>query len=308
MFEVKPYPEFSWSMSRHKTFFTCRRKYAYQYYVSHNGWRFDAPPSAQEAYFLKKLSNLPMYVGDVLHQVIHTLITNYRGKPLPPLANIEKHVRDKLNQAYRYSQNQQLWHQKPKDVPLLRELVYGETPEASAISDITARLQACLEHLYQSTSFQDIMQGKHIHLYESEQFHSFRLNDIKVFVVMDVLYENEARDIWTITDWKTGKETEEDRNQLALYAMYLHDTYHIPHNKIEIRNEYLATGCSRTHAVEVEDLDQVHDMMLLSVGQMLQYVEDVERNKPIDLSLFEKQEHPQKCASCNFLKICQLSP
>ncbi|MBM7551972.1 hypothetical protein [Thalassobacillus pellis] len=29
MFEVKPYPELSWSISRHKTLMECPRKYGY---------------------------------------------------------------------------------------------------------------------------------------------------------------------------------------------------------------------------------------------------------------------------------------
>lgn len=38
MFEIKKFPEFSWSFSRHKTLMDCSRKYGYEYYVAHNGW------------------------------------------------------------------------------------------------------------------------------------------------------------------------------------------------------------------------------------------------------------------------------
>ncbi|MFD3448896.1 PD-(D/E)XK nuclease family protein, partial [Microbacteriaceae bacterium 4G12] len=245
MFEVKPYPEFSWSMSRHKTFFECKRKYAYQYYVSHNGWRYDAPMSAQQAYFLKKLSNLPMYLGDMLHQSIHTLLSYYRDKELPPLETVEKHIRHQLNQAYKYSADKQLWHKKPKELPLLREFVYGEGISREAIDGAIVRLQQCLHHLYNSSSFLEAIGGKYIHLYESEQFHTFRFNDIKIYIVMDLLYQDENRDKWVIVDWKTGKEATEDRNQLALYSLYLHETHHISHPKIEIRNEYLENGEQR---------------------------------------------------------------
>ena len=46
--------DFSWSVSRHDSFSTCRRKYFYSYYASN-----DDP----EIYRLKKLSALPMWAG-----------------------------------------------------------------------------------------------------------------------------------------------------------------------------------------------------------------------------------------------------
>jgi CRISPR/Cas system-associated exonuclease Cas4 (RecB family) len=305
MFEVKPYPEFSWSMSRHKTFFECKRKYAYQYYVSHNGWLYDSPISSQEAYFLKKLSNLPMYLGDLLHKAINILILQYRFKELPSLKNIEHYIRHNLNQAYKYSSNKQLWHQKPKDIPLLRELIYGEDIHKETIDGTVHRLNQCLGQLYRNTSFQDIIHRKNMRLYESEQFHTFRFNEVKVFIVMDLLFKDEENDKWIIVDWKTGKESKEDHNQLALYSLYLHEKYSIPHDKIEVRNEYLTSGEQRVHTIQTNNLDQVNEVMLMSISQMLQYVEDVEQNRPVALQQFEKSENPAKCAKCNFRKICE---
>ncbi|MFX3623502.1 MAG: PD-(D/E)XK nuclease family protein [Ectobacillus sp.] len=304
MFEARPFPEFSWSISRHKTFFECKRKYAYQYYVSHNGWRFDSPLSAQEAYFYKKLSNLPMYLGDMLHQAIYQLLSHYRFKELPPIEAVEKYIRDNLNTAYKYSQQRQLWHQKPKAIPLLRELVYGEAVEKSKIADLTERLRQSLEALYENESFQKAMFAQNIYLYEAEQFHSFRLHDIKVYIVMDLLYKDENVGRWFIIDWKTGRESKEDRNQLALYSLYLHEKYHIHHEKIEIRNEYLASKTQHISTISTADLERANEIMLLSVNQMLQYVADVEQNQPVDLKYFEKSEHPLKCANCHFQRIC----
>ena len=50
--------EFSWSLSRHDTFSTCRRRYFYSYYVA---------PDDPEIQRLKKLSALPMWAGSVVH-------------------------------------------------------------------------------------------------------------------------------------------------------------------------------------------------------------------------------------------------
>jgi len=51
--------EFSWSVSRHDTFASCKRRYFYSYYASE-----DDP----EIRRLKKLSALPRWAGTVVHE------------------------------------------------------------------------------------------------------------------------------------------------------------------------------------------------------------------------------------------------
>jgi hypothetical protein len=57
--------EFSWSVSRHDTFNSCRRKYFYSYYLA---------PDDPEIHRLKKLSALPMWAGSVVHEIIEGLL------------------------------------------------------------------------------------------------------------------------------------------------------------------------------------------------------------------------------------------
>lgn len=51
-FEIRPYPEFSWSISRARLLRQCPRAYFYHYYLKHNGWLRDAPEQARLAYRL----------------------------------------------------------------------------------------------------------------------------------------------------------------------------------------------------------------------------------------------------------------
>ena len=68
MFEITPYPAFSWSFSRHKTLANCARKYGYDYYFSHNG-----EPFHQHVYRLKKLQSMPILFGQIVHNIIRTI-------------------------------------------------------------------------------------------------------------------------------------------------------------------------------------------------------------------------------------------
>ena len=57
--------EFSWSVSRHDTFASCKRRYFYSYYASE-----DDP----EIRRLKKLSALPLWAGSVVHETIEAFL------------------------------------------------------------------------------------------------------------------------------------------------------------------------------------------------------------------------------------------
>ena len=68
-FEIRPHPDFSWSQSRRSTFRECPRKYYWQYYGSHNGWLDEATDEARRAWRLKKITNLYMVLGTIVHEL-----------------------------------------------------------------------------------------------------------------------------------------------------------------------------------------------------------------------------------------------
>ena len=51
-FEIKPYPDFSWSMSRQRKLDRCPRAFYCSYYLAWNGWLDDAPAASRMAYRL----------------------------------------------------------------------------------------------------------------------------------------------------------------------------------------------------------------------------------------------------------------
>jgi ATP-dependent helicase/DNAse subunit B len=65
---------FSWSVSRHDAFSTCERKYYYSYYAS-----VEDP----EIKRLKKLSALPLWAGNVVHQTIENFLKTNDRTPSP---------------------------------------------------------------------------------------------------------------------------------------------------------------------------------------------------------------------------------
>jgi hypothetical protein len=66
--------EFSWSVSRHDSFQTCRRRYFYAYYASQED---------PEIHRLKRLSALPLWAGSVVHETIEGLLKTRETLPSP---------------------------------------------------------------------------------------------------------------------------------------------------------------------------------------------------------------------------------
>jgi hypothetical protein len=306
MIQRKPYPEFSWSLSRHKTLMDCSRKYGLNYYTSHNGWFQDSADIARQAYRLKNITNLPILFGEAIHEMIDELVKNYlKTGYMPPENQLVDFVRNKLNNAFINSlKNQDQWMLRPKHIKILHEIYYYGGLQEEQIQDIQARLEVCIRNFLNSKTFTDIKSKREMQLIEAEQFRTMEINGVKVYVVIDFLYRDIIDDKWIIVDWKTGKESDEDRNQLAFYALYLKDKFKVPVEKIEIRNEYLLTGNCQTYSLTDFDLESAIERIQMSLLEMGKYLIDEEENKPVEIDYFPKTTYENKCMRCNYLEMC----
>jgi len=97
---VEPFiNEFSWSYSRHKNFTACKRKYYYLYYGSWGGWESGADKKVRKLYQLKKMTNLPMLVGDVVHRTINHSLGRLSTGTEFPIEEAKERVIDQLTTA-----------------------------------------------------------------------------------------------------------------------------------------------------------------------------------------------------------------
>lgn len=285
----------------------CSRKYAYQYYVSHNGWFRDSSELAKDAYRLKKITNLPILFGEIVHTIIETVIKNYQQSSyIPDEETLVQYLRNQLNGAFIDSlKNKEAWYERPKHYKMLHEIYYEGKLEEEAIQEIKERISVCISNFLKSKSFTDLISKKEMQVVQSEEFRTIKLLGVKVYIVIDFLYKDIKEGKWIIVDWKTGKESIEDRNQLALYALYLKETFNVPLEKIEIRNEYLLTGHCQSYSLNELDLKHVLERMEMSLLEMGKYIKDEDTNEPIDLEFFTKTEHTNRCSRCNYKQLCE---
>ncbi|MBH0230423.1 PD-(D/E)XK nuclease family protein [Halobacillus yeomjeoni] len=309
MFEVKPYPELSWSLSRHKTMLTCLRKYAYDYYVSHNGWLKNADSLARQTYRLKKMTNLEMHFGSVVHDLIYQIIQRViRNQKVPSQEEVIDEIRHHLNRGFVESiKKEHLWNNRPKHYTMLHEIYYSQSNQLpdSKVEKINVRLNAAVENFFKSKTYIEVSKQDEMEFIDSESFRHMKADDVKIFVVMDLVYKDLQNNRWVIVDWKTGKKSEEDRHQLALYALYLKQKYNIQSiEDIIIRNEYLVEGTHVEYQLTEQDLINVQHLYQISMEEMKKYLADEKKNEPLPIHEFPMQEKPHICARCNYQELC----
>ena len=308
MFEVKEFPDFSWSLTRHKVVLDCQRKYGYDYYVSHNGWlKYNVAPIAQHAYRLKKLQHLPMFFGKIVHELIEETIKEIMYTHTLPSANsLVERARKMLNDAYITSKYQyDTWAAKPNKHNMFFDIYYHGELDKEAVSIYQGRLASIFENFLNSHTVQELMtKGQQLDIKQPEQFRYIMIDDVKVFLVMDLLYQDVETGQWVIVDWKTGKSSEADRQQLALYAYYLQEKMDVPLEDILVRNEYLLANNHVETTLELFDIENLLYIFSQSTQYMKQFQADVLTNEPYELEAFARTEFVEKCDKCNYKEIC----
>ncbi|GAA4880285.1 hypothetical protein GCM10023310_70590 [Paenibacillus vulneris] len=304
-YEVRTYPEWSWSTSRAKIFKECKRQYYYHYYGSHNGWLDDATEEQRMAYRLKNLTNLYMIFGESLHFIAESSINQWRLlKDFPNRDDIVLSCRKNLNDAFIASQSRSKWLNRPKKSIMLHEIYYNGKLPQKRTEAIKERLEPCIDNLLASKTIHDITQVEDSSILEVEQLNTFNMLDDKLYVKMDLLYRNESGK-FIITDWKTGKPDEDNKFQALFYVLYLKDQF--PNLKIEdvvIRLEYLMFG----ECIEIEPTEEMlrwtKQEVVNSIEEMRLYVSDDNLNKPFHKDAFEPEPSKMACSGCNYRELC----
>ncbi len=300
----REYPEWSWSLSRARTFEECRRRYYYHYYSAHNGWEAGAPAPARLAYRLKQLTNLYFVLGDALHRVARLAVESARsGGEAPTVARLEQAVRDRLNHAYRSSRDRDGFIRAPNRVVMLHDFYYGRGPSRSTIERVRARIAPGVANLLGSESFRAVTRPPLVPLLECEAGSSFDYSGLKVYAVPDLLYVDTSGHV-VVVDWKSGEEDESHPEQLALYALYAHRAYGYSPARIVGRLEYLTTGHGQEVALGAADLERAEALIARSSRAMQEYLADSARNVPLPRERFALAGDRTGCGWCNFYELC----
>jgi CRISPR/Cas system-associated exonuclease Cas4 (RecB family) len=303
-FEVRKYPEKSWSISKMKVIEGCYREYYYTYYGSHNGWLKDSTNEQKIAWRLKKLTNIWMMFGDKLHQIISQNLREH-NKNIDS-DKLKEYIRNKLNLGvkqsiinYRTGQ----WDEYPKG-EMLQEYYYGAKLDPKNILEIKNRIEMCSENFIKTNTYLDLI-NTDSKLLEADEgtFDYILINGVKVYALIDTLYIDSEGN-YIIVDWKTGRFSEYDREQLLVYAIYVMQRYGVPLDRIRGRIEYLAIGEKYDYSFSEQEIEQINLRIINDLRVIDNFLDNPEINKPKDKEVFRRCDDLKKCAKCKYRKIC----
>jgi CRISPR/Cas system-associated exonuclease Cas4 (RecB family) len=142
---------------------------------------------------------------------------------------------------------------------------------------------------------------------EVEDFSSFKLNDTKIWAVLDCSFRTDNGGI-TIIDWKTGRSLSEDVSmQLSCYAMYAMQKWGVDPEKVKLIEYNLLANQGVEFVIGRDKIENTKTYIAGSIAGMQSLLVDVSENVPKDEEAFLKVEDERVRTDCNFRKVCDLS-
>ena len=287
---------FSWSVSRHDTFASCRRRYFYSYY---------AAAEDPEIHRLKKLSALPMWAGNVVHGAIETFLKTRDALPAPEEqdAMIRATVHGDMLASWRESEAGASGEAGAPGFRLFEheyETPVDQEDKRLVVNTVMRSLRA----FFRSDTLREVLAVGRANWLTVEDLVSFEVGDAAVFLRMDLAYRAPDGRV-VIVDWKTGRgEGRFSEVQLAGYALYAaRQGWVQAPEEIETELAYLALPRYVRRRVDGRKLEGARAFIEKSARNMKALLLDPAANLA-RLEDFPMIDRPRVCRRCNFRRLC----
>jgi CRISPR/Cas system-associated exonuclease Cas4 (RecB family) len=282
--------EFSWSVSRHDCFDSCRRRYFYSYY---------AAPDDPEIERLKRLSALPMWAGSVVHETIEKVLREFDRMP-------SETEQEALVRAAVHSQMLSEWKESEAGSPRFRlfehEYAVPVDPEDKKIA--VGTVMRSLRNFFRSETLRQAFAAGRERWLTVEDLLSFKVGETSVFLRMDLAYRQRDGKV-VIVDWKTGRrEGRFNEVQLAGYALCAAEQGWVQEpEQIETELAYLVIPRYVRRSVDRRKIDHARRFIAKSAGNMKALLLDPLLNQA-RLEDFPMVDRPRLCRRCNYRRLC----
>lgn len=296
---------YAWSESRVKTMRECPWRYYLTYFQSWEGWLPSAPQEKQRAYMLKNMTNMPMWVGSIVHDVIEDIINI--GRQTGKWRTLEQAQHDGV-QSLRRGWKQSIekrWQHSPKRNINLAEHFYQEEMKQNDLDAFKQKVLKSIKAFYDIPLFKILKNLAKDDWLTLEDFQRFTLNtgeEVTVKIDCGFKYDRKVY----LLDWKTGRVNDSVIDQLTTYAMYaLKQGWAKKPEEIVIIPVYLMAysdiGEKATPHLEVtmKHMERQAGIVRREYGLLTKAFE--ERDNP---SHFERTENEHACSRCFFRDMC----
>ena len=278
-----------WSVSRYSLFETCKRQYYYNYYA-----KFDPEYPSKKILALKKMTSIPLEVGNIVHDVNKTLLERFQITPRA------------IDQARFYDYAEKLTR-KYVQAKTFQEVYYGRMKSIDA-GAVFEKVRISLANLLNSNRLTWLMDcaipQKDEWLIEPPGYGETRIGGMKAYCKVDFLFP--VNDRIFIMDWKTGKpDPKKHRRQMVGYAAWA--AYHFERDAAAISPivAYLHPDYEEIHiTVSSSDMEAFARQIRKETALMQEFCQDVQKNIPKDKKLFTPVKS-KLCHYCNFKALCR---
>ena len=285
-------PQLGWSATRSATFGSCLRRYFFQYYG-----RFDEELPPERILQLRRLSSVPMTVGEAVHEVAAALLRRLLQSSEPiDRERFERHVIQTISALLARSE--------------LMEVHYGDRP-APGSDELLEPVMACLEQLLASERYRwlvEVLAGDPRYLIEPPGYGEARLQGMKIYAKVDCLIEAEGEML--ILDWKSGRQDPiRHRRQLLAYAAWAEDHLQQPAERIRCLAAYLQPAYEEIETRPTSaDLRELASEVAAEIARMESLCREPERNIPLAKEAFPLTDDLATCRHCQFRELCDRHP
>lgn len=297
--------DFTWSKSRHDRFEECRRAYWYAYYASWGGWEAPAGSPERELYVLKKLSSRWQWAGSLVHEALKGMLSRARRTgEVRPLDELLAGTRQRARARWAASREKGYWRE-PSPSGGLVEHEYGEpVPDQEWKRIWDEVVEGSLRAFYRSEVLDRIRAVPGDRWLAVDELDHWLFEGTKIWVAVDFAYLD-ADGLVNLLDWKTGREREVDRVQMAVYALYAGEKWKAPPQRVRAGLVYLgAEGAPRVEVASDGDaLEACRAGIRGSIGAMRELLDDPARNRG-SVGRFPQREEREACARCPFRRPC----
>ncbi|MGD9561789.1 MAG: PD-(D/E)XK nuclease family protein [Pyrinomonadaceae bacterium] len=279
-----------WSYTRYSTFQSCKRQYYFEKYA-----KYDLDHDLFKINMLKKLTTVPLEVGDTSHKLIKTLLD--RLKRSSEEISVER-FRD-----YARREASTLFQSRT-----FEDIYYGRSDEIDFETEIFEPVWKGMENFLQSDRlkwlFEEALVYKDDWIIEPRGYGEFRIDGLKAYCRVDFLFP--IGDELHIIDWKTGKQDYQKHSmQLRGYAYWANFHLKKDYPLIETTIAHLLPEYKEiTARLNEYDIEAFADTVREQTDEMYLYCADTELNVPLPKEEFTMTEHLNFCKTCKFRELC----
>jgi len=293
--------DFTWSVSRHGVFESCRRKYWLNHYAFWDGWLDDCDARTRELYIQKKLTTRAMWLGSKVHDAAeYALKTFQKSRFVGPDELVDKTIRKA--QADIDASKHERFRVNPKRYPGFQEHYYGAGDPEGGFSEVLTEIERQVRTLYENPIFKRILQVPE-RIRQIEVLNQMQLGGVPVWVKLDVLMEDGHGGL-VIVDWKTGRSHDEEKvqDQLGVYGLYARRDLGV--QQIKAVHVDLRSNQFSTHQVDEAQLQKSEAFVQESAAAMLELLTEPAENQGREADFDMLPEGSKACSRCRFRRDC----